>query len=87
MPWCEACTKYFVPGALAIDGSCPKCGEIVAQTDINGKLMTPAVTAKTLNLKALARSGGEDEKIPWHFKLLVGLLIIYLSWRFVSIFI
>ena len=23
-----------------------------------------------------------DEKTPWHFKLLVGVLVFYLSWRF-----
>ena len=23
-----------------------------------------------------------DEKTPWHFKLLVAVLVVYLSWRF-----
>jgi len=23
-----------------------------------------------------------DERTPWHFKLLVAVLVIYLSWRF-----
>ena len=27
-----------------------------------------------------------DEKTPWHFKLLVVALIVYLGWRFVELF-
>ena len=30
--------------------------------------------------------GGDDEKTPWHFKLLVFTLGVYLTWRFVQIF-
>lgn len=29
----------------------------------------------------------EDEKAPWHFKLLVVALIAYLGWRVVELFI
>ncbi len=28
---------------------------------------------------------GEDEKAPWHFKLMVAALVVYLGWRFVEI--
>jgi hypothetical protein len=49
---------------------------------INGQL-----TAKTLNLKKLAQSSAdEDVSVPWHFKLLVGALIMYLSWRVIDLF-
>jgi hypothetical protein len=41
------------------------------------------VTPNNLNLKKLTT---EDEKAPWHFKLLVTLLILYLGWRFVELF-
>jgi hypothetical protein len=27
-----------------------------------------------------------DERAPWHFKLLVVALILYLGWRFVELF-
>jgi hypothetical protein len=30
--------------------------------------------------------GDADEKTPWHFKLLVVTLVVYLTWRFVEIF-
>lgn len=87
MPWCEECTKYLVPNALTTEGNCPMCGSTIAQSDVNGRPILQPITAKTLDLKSLARSTGEDEKAPWHFKLLVAALIVYLSWRVVSLFI
>jgi hypothetical protein len=27
-----------------------------------------------------------EERAPWHFKLLVVALVVYLAWRFVQIF-
>ena len=42
------------------------------------------VTADSLDLKKLA--GLEDEKLPWHFKLLVALLCLYLGWRVIDLF-
>jgi hypothetical protein len=27
-----------------------------------------------------------DEKAPWHFKLMVVMVVVYLGWRFVQIF-
>jgi len=87
MPWCQECAKYFVPNALTVEGNCPTCGREVAEFTINGKPLDRPVTHKTLDLKSLARSSGEDEKVPWHFKLLVSLLVVYLSWRVVSVFI
>ncbi|MFM8249898.1 MAG: hypothetical protein ACKOPL_00410 [Acidimicrobiaceae bacterium] len=87
MPWCQECAKYFVPNALTPEGNCPKCGREIAEFTINGKPLDQPVTHKTLDLKGLARSNGEEEKVPWHFKLLVALLVGYLAWRVVSLFI
>ncbi len=28
---------------------------------------------------------GEDEKAPWHFKLLVAAVVVYLTWRAVQV--
>jgi hypothetical protein len=82
MPWCEVCTKYLAPSAMLSDGSCPKCLKPIADVSINGQL-----TAKTLNLKKLAQSStDEDVSVPWHFKLLVGFLIMYMSWRVIDLF-
>jgi hypothetical protein len=85
MPWCEACAKYMAPSAMNVDGTCPQCGRVVQVASIHGK-----VTAKNLDLKKLARSGSDtaddDVSVPWHFKLLVGALVIYLSWRVIQLF-
>ena len=43
------------------------------------------LTADTLDLKKLA--GLDNEKTPWHFKLLMLLLCLYLGWRVVDLFI
>ena len=75
----------MAPSALNADGSCPQCGREVPVATIHGR-----VTAKNLDLKKLARSGigGSDDEVsvPWHFKLLVGALVVYLSWRVVQLF-
>ena len=53
--------------------------------------MTPEGTCPTcgrdLDVPVKAGDGTEeDEKAPWHFKLLMVLLVIYLVWRFWQIF-
>lgn len=89
MPFCEDCAKYWAPSTMREDGSCPTCGRVLEEPTIAST--TPAhrrVTADTLDLKALARSGGDDPdaKAPWHFKLLVVALCVYLTWRVVDLF-
>lgn len=79
MPWCEPCARYFAPSAMSEDGTCPECKGEVETPNLSG-----TVTADNLDLKKLA--GVEDEKLPWHFKLLVVLLFLYLGWRVVDIF-
>ena len=82
MPWCEDCAKYWAPTAMNEDGTCPTCGrEVQAQQPI---------TAKNLNLRKLAvgENGDDDDaKAPWHFKLLMVMLAVYLGWRVVYLFI
>lgn len=79
MPWCEPCAKYFAPSALNTDGTCPQCQGSIDVHTVDGR-----VTVDTLDLKKLA--GKDGEKVPWHFKLLVFLLVIYLSWRIIDLF-
>ena len=74
----------MAPSAVNTDGSCPQCGRVVQVVSIHGN-----VTAKNLDLKKLANSGADvddDVSVPWHFKLLVGALVVYLSWRVVQLF-
>lgn len=81
MPWCEPCARYLAPSAVAEDGSCPECGGPIQMPTVSGR-----VTAENLDLKRLASADGQPEKAPWHFKLLVALLILYLGWRVVQLF-
>ncbi len=80
MPWCEPCAKYFAPSALTSDGECPECRTAVDTMSVSGR-----INVDTLDLKKLA--GVDGDKTPWHFKLLVGLLCLYLGWRFIQIFV
>ena len=67
---------------MNVDGSCPSCNRVVENTNING-----SITSGNLDLKSLARgSNDEDVSVPWHFKLLVGALVLYLAWRVVDLF-
>jgi hypothetical protein len=47
------------------------------------------VTAENINLRQLANglNEGDDAKAPWHFKLLVVALCLYLGWRVIQIFV
>ena len=82
MPWCEDCAKYLTPSAMNEDGSCPTCGRSVAAQQ--------PITAKNLNLRQLAAGvdGTEDDaSAPWHFKVLMFMLVVYLGWRVVQLFV
>jgi hypothetical protein len=72
MPWCESCSKYLAPPDITKEGTCPVCGRTV-----------DPVHANTLDLKQIA---GDDTGVPWHFTLLVVLLVAYLGWRVLALF-
>ncbi len=70
MPWCETCSRFLNPNTLEPDGSCPTCGRVVAEPPAVGDDGTVV----------------EDRpKAPWHFKLLLVFVVIYLGWRFIQI--
>lgn len=84
MPFCEDCARYWTPTAMSVDGQCPQCGRVLESTT----RAPSASSTKKLDLKSLASSGGEEDvSAPWHFKLLVLGLILYLGWRVVDLFI
>jgi hypothetical protein len=66
------------------DGTCPTCGR-----PIEAPAPPERTTAKNLDLRKLAAGadGEVDVKAPWHFKLLMVLLAVYLGWRVVQIFV
>ncbi|NBO80503.1 MAG: hypothetical protein EBT46_01235 [Actinobacteria bacterium] len=80
MPWCEPCAKYFAPTALTTDGACPMCGKPVdLATSSRGK------ATDNVSLRDLQRMSGD--KAPWHFKLLMAMLVLYLGWRVIAVFV
>jgi hypothetical protein len=84
MPWCEDCAKYYAPSAMTAEGACPTCHRV-----LEAPKPPPAVTAKNLDLHKLAAGtadeDGDDAKAPWHFKLLMVLLILYLTYRVIDL--
>ncbi len=95
MPWCEDCAKFWNPTSMRADGTCPTCGRVLpvaegpgaAQAEVAGEGPgdveggSPSKPEK-LDLKKLA---GDNAKAPWHFKLLMVLLAVYLTWRLVQL--
>ncbi len=71
MPWCEECAKYWTPNSMNDDGTCPTCGE---------QMLEPHEHADGSAID-------DDEKAPWHFKLMIVALVIYLGWRAISLFV
>ena len=71
MPWCDDCGRFYTPTTLTPAGDCP-AGHHVAD---------PAP-------RELSQSddptGEEDVRLPWHFKLLLLALAVYLGWRLVQ---
>ncbi len=71
---------------MRTDGSCPQCHRVLAV--VADAPVRPSISAANLDLKKLAAKPGEEElRAPWHFKLLVAGLVIYLGWRIVDIFV
>ena len=71
MPFCDTCDRFYNPNSLHTDGSCPACGR---------QLGDPAVESPGTDDPAAEASGGA----PWHFKLLVAITVVYLSYRLVQ---
>jgi hypothetical protein len=80
VPWCDDCSKFWNPTTLADGGVCPTCGRLLAPAE--GPAFDARAASKDLNVRALA---GKDEKVPWHFKLMVVALALYLGWRLVQL--
>ena len=36
MPWCEHCERFLNPPSLKTDGSCPTCGNVIAEPGSTG---------------------------------------------------
>ena len=65
MPWCEDCARFWNPSSMGEGGCCPTCGRTIAGS------ASGASEVKT----------DEGPAAPWHFKLLMVALVIYLGYR------
>jgi hypothetical protein len=72
MPWCEECAKYYTPNSVRTDGSCPTCGDTIQLPEGHDHGADAAEV---------------DESTPWHFKLMVVMVVGYLGWRVVQLFV
>jgi len=70
VPWCEDCARYRTPNSVNDDGSCPTCGVVLQLPD-----------GSEAKVAADSVSVTDDEKSPWHFKLMVFTVTVYLAWR------
>ena len=70
--WAPLPTGRTLVGPSPMQGPCPR--PAAAQP----------ITAKNVDIRKLA--GDEDARAPWHFKLLMVLLALYLIWRIVDLF-
>ncbi|MFM8562385.1 MAG: hypothetical protein ACKOCE_00665 [Acidimicrobiia bacterium] len=88
MPFCEECAKYWAPSSMRPDGSCPTCGRLLEEPRVASTVPTHRrLTAENLDIRSLAAGAtDEDARAPWHFKLLVMALCLYLGWRVVDLF-
>ena len=80
MPWCAPCDRFLSPSTVRIDGTCPSCGRIVdpgraRHADQTPSAATPAPPART------TEDDEAPEPLPWHLKLLLVALAIYLAYR------
>jgi hypothetical protein len=66
VPWCPDCDRFYNPNSLSATGECPTCGRAL------GDDTAPAPE----KLRKFS-----DEPAPWHFKVLVGCVSVYLGWR------
>ena len=69
MPWCDTCAKFWNPPSLR-EGACPTCG---------ARLPVPAAAASSGDSGASGEA--VPQRAPWHFKVLLVGLVIYLGYR------
>ncbi len=95
VPWCETCSRFLSPSTVRPDGACPSCGLSVdagrARPPRGGAEQAAPATGATPEPAAPGAPGGHADDasedappptVPWHFKALVGALVIYLGYRF-----
>jgi hypothetical protein len=73
VPWCETCDRFYNPNSLRADGTCPTCGRVVATGAPEGSERATVVGTE--------EDPAAERGAPWHFKLLIAVTAVYLSYR------
>ncbi|MFZ4516189.1 MAG: hypothetical protein ACOYN3_07755 [Acidimicrobiia bacterium] len=83
VPWCATCDRFLNPPTVRVDGACPECGDAVSRQE------TSALVAReeTLEPGSPEAESFNDAppKMPWHLKLVLGALALYLGYRCVEL--
>jgi len=64
---------------------CEACSRFWTQPSMTPAGECPQCGAELKNPAGIDRVGVEDTRAPWHFKLLVAAVVLYLGWRLVQI--
>ncbi len=77
MPWCPTCHRFLSPPTVQRDGTCPTCGHPVDAGHAH-----PANTTTEPSVPPGSPDRDEPlDPVPWHFKLMLGALAVYLGYR------
>ncbi len=86
VPFCEACDRHWTPTSMRPDGSCPACDRVLPVVEAR-RPSAGAGLADPVDLEpggAVDGPGAADDDgptAPWHFKLMLVALAVYLAWR------
>ena len=75
MPWCDDCSRFWNPPQLKDARACPVCGRALAPSPTDEPALATALPASPAGPEARAKGA------PWHFKLLVVGVTIYMVYR------
>lgn len=95
MPWCDECDRYLNPNTMRDDGTCPSCGSRLAsprQVRRSRRGRGASADARAVRADQAAARASTDLRgtteppatTPWHFKVLLVALVVYLGWRLVQ---
>lgn len=77
MPWCVMpwCVMPW----------CEECAKYLTPSAMNPDGTCPSCGRPVGDAERAAKDVAESESTPWHFKLLIVALVVYLGWRFVQL--
>jgi hypothetical protein len=64
---------------------CEPCSKYLAPSAVNADGSCPSCGEQVGEVEKKPAGVVADESTPWHFKMLVVMLVIYLGWRFVQL--